>query len=68
MDQKTIFDLFLSWLPFLVLIVVWIVLSRQMKARGQSFWSANEAQIAEMKRTNALLERIAVTLEKRAQM
>lgn len=60
--------LLMNWLPFLVLIVVWVILSRQMKGRyplGQT-GQANDAQLAEMRRTNALLDRIAAALEKRA--
>jgi hypothetical protein len=61
--------LLVSWLPFIVLILVWIFLSRRM---GGTCWSGRvnefyEAQVTEMKRTNALLDRIAVALEKRAE-
>ena len=53
-----------SWLPFIVLIFVWIILSRSL-AKGRGPWGLT-AQIIEMKRTNELLERIAVAVEKRA--
>ncbi len=61
--------LLVSWLPFIVLILVWIFLSRRM---GGTCWLGRvnefyEAQVTEMKRTNVLLDRIAVALEKRAE-
>jgi ATP-dependent Zn protease len=63
-------SLLLSWVPFIVLILVWIILSRRA---GSTRWSLArmiefyEAQVAEMQRTNALLDRIAGALEKRAE-
>jgi ATP-dependent Zn protease len=63
-------SLLMSWLPFIILIVVWIVLSRQMKNKGTGTFGQiggqSEVQVAEMRRTNVLLERIAIALEKRA--
>jgi hypothetical protein len=62
-------ELLVSWLPFIVLILVWFFLSKRM---GGTRWLGRmneyyEAQVTEMKRTNALLDRIAVALEKRAE-
>jgi cell division protein FtsW (lipid II flippase) len=60
--------LLVSWLPFTVLILVWIFLSQ--RAGGTRWGRMNgfyEAQVTEMQRTNALLDRIAVALEKRAE-
>jgi hypothetical protein len=60
--------LLVSWLPFTVLILVWIFLSR--RAWGWSLGRMNkfnEAQMTEMQRTNALLDRIAIALEKRTE-
>jgi ATP-dependent Zn protease len=59
-----------SWLPFLVLMGVWFWFSRRsgMQARGSSgttMIDLYEQQVAETRRMNTLLERIAVTLEKR---
>ncbi len=59
-----------SWLPFLVLIAVWFWFSRTngMRARGSSGASLielYEQQVAESKRMNVNLERIAASLEKR---
>jgi ATP-dependent Zn protease len=59
-----------SWLPFLLLIAVWFWLSRKsgMQARGKSgttMIDLYEQQVAESRRMNVLLERIAVSLEKR---
>jgi ATP-dependent Zn protease len=60
-----------AWLPFLVLIGVWLYFSRYhgMQARGSSTGATlidlYEQQVAETRRMNANLERIAVSLEKR---
>ena len=60
--------LLVSWLPFIILVVVWIYLSQRV---GGNAWGKTkeyyEAQVTEMQRTNALLNRIAVALEKRAE-
>ncbi len=58
-----------SWLPFLVLIAVWFWFSRRsgMQARGPSgttMIDLYEQQVAESRRMNVMLERIAVSLEK----
>jgi hypothetical protein len=60
-----------SWLPFVVLIGVWVWLSRRngMQACGSSgatLIELYEQQVAETRRMNANLERIAASLEKRA--
>lgn len=57
--------LLVSWLPFVVLILVWIFLSQRLCGRRERPSELYEAQVAEMRRTNALLDRIAVALEKR---
>jgi ATP-dependent Zn protease len=59
-----------SWLPFVVLMGLWLWLSRRngMQARGSSGASMielYEQQVAETRRMNANLERIAASLEKR---
>lgn len=63
-------DLVISWMPFLVLIVIWFWVSRSMGMRAKSSSGATlielyEQQVAESRRMNANLERIAATLEKR---
>jgi ATP-dependent Zn protease len=63
-------ELLVSWLPFLLLIGVWLGLSRRMgmQARGKSGVSMielYEQQVEESRRMNANLERIAAALEKR---
>ena len=62
-------SLLISWLPFLALVLVWIILARNM-TKGRGPWGRTndlyEAQVAELRRMNALMERIAVALEKRA--
>ena len=64
MDWATVL---MNWAPFLILIVVWVVLSRQMRGRSSlgQIGTQYDVQLAEMKRTNALLDRIATALEKR---
>jgi ATP-dependent Zn protease len=61
-----------SWLPFLLLIGVWLWFSRSagMKARGRSgvtMIELYEQQVEETRRMNATLERIAAAMEKRGQ-
>ena len=60
-----------AWLPFLILIVVFLLLARWqgMRSRGPSGHSLielYEQQVAETRKINASLERIAAALEKRA--
>jgi hypothetical protein len=60
-----------NWLPFLLMIVVFLLLARWqgMRSRGPSGHSLielYEQQVAETRKLNASLERIAVALEKRA--
>lgn len=59
-----------SWLPFPVLIGLWFWFARRsgMQARGKSgttMIDLYEQQVAESRRMNAMLERIAVLPEKR---
>ncbi|MGZ3351415.1 MAG: hypothetical protein ACXU89_21010 [Xanthobacteraceae bacterium] len=63
-------SLAVSWLPFLFLIGVWLWLSRKSimqtrSASGVTMIELYEQQIAESRRMNLLLERIAASLEKR---
>lgn len=65
-------SLAVSWLPFLLLIGVWLWLSRRsgMQARtasGVTMIELYEQQVAESRRMNAILERIAAASEKRSQ-
>jgi hypothetical protein len=60
-----------NWLPFLVLIVVFLLLARWQGLRsrgpsGNSLIELYEQQVAETRKLNTSLERIAVALEKRA--
>ena len=60
-----------AWLPFILLIVVLVVMARWqgMRSRGLSGVSLielYEQQVAETRKMNTTLERIAVTLEQRA--
>ena len=63
-------SLVVSWLPFLLVIGAWFWLSRSngMQARGSSgatMIELYEQQVAETRRMNGILERIAVAMEKR---
>jgi hypothetical protein len=66
MDSPWWVSLLINWLPFLVPILVWIILAGAMRC---GLWrrttDLSEAQLAEMRRLNALMERIAVALEMR---
>jgi ATP-dependent Zn protease len=71
-EPHWVVSLIVSWLPFIVLVIVWVLLSRSMGMRSRSPSGATlpeltEQQLAETRRMNATLERIAVALEKRAQ-
>ncbi|WP_445218011.1 hypothetical protein ACKWRH_39890 [Bradyrhizobium sp. Pa8] len=59
-------SLVVSWLPFIVLMSVWLWYSRKhgRATSGTSWVDLYEQQVAESQRTNALLERIAAALEK----
>ena len=59
-------SLIVSWLPFLVLVGVWLWLSRRSwrASSGANLADLCEQQVVESQRTNALLERIAAALEK----
>ncbi|HEV2157982.1 hypothetical protein [Bradyrhizobium sp.] len=59
-------SLIVSWLPFVVLVGVWIWFSRRRLrgSSGMNLVDLYEQQVAESRRTNALLERIAAALEK----
>jgi hypothetical protein len=59
----------LSWWPFVMLIGAWILivrLTRQRTTSGLPTIELYEQQIAETRRTNAILEKIAAALDKSA--
>ena len=61
-------SLIVSWLPFIMLIAVWVYLGKRMQVGGpggHKLIELYEAQVAETRKTNRVLERIAVALEKR---
>jgi hypothetical protein len=63
-------ELALAWLPFVVLILVWVWVGRKnglmgRASSGSSMLELYEQQVAETRRMNANLERIASSLEKR---
>jgi hypothetical protein len=58
--------------PLIALVIVWVLVSRSMGKHWRSPSGAtpgelNEQHLAETRRMNATLERIALALEKRAQ-
>jgi hypothetical protein len=59
-------SLVVSWLPFIVLMGVWLWISRRNRraSSGTSLVDLYERQVVEYQHTNALLERIAAALEK----
>jgi hypothetical protein len=66
-------SLLLNWMPFFILIAAWLVvvlittiIKRRVPNNGRLI-ELVEVQITEMQRTNALLARIAVAQEKRAE-
>lgn len=68
--MKDLISLAASWVPFLVLIGVWFWLSRRMGVQirgssGATMIELYEQQVAETRRMNTNLERIAASLEKR---
>ena len=65
-------SILISWMPFIALMIVWILLFRSLRTRwrsrsGASWVELTEQQVEETRRMNATLERIALALEKRAQ-
>ena len=71
-EPNWLVNLITSWVPFIVLVIVWIWLSRSMGMRWRSRTGASmielyEQQVLETRRMNATLERIALALEKRPQ-
>ena len=66
---QPVIDLIVSWLPFMLLIGVWLVFAQRggMRARapsGRTMIELYELQLEEMKRNAAALERIAQVLER----
>jgi hypothetical protein len=59
-----------SWWPFVIIIGMWIVLTRLSRPRtasGVTMIELYEQQLAETRRTNVALERIAAALDVRSQ-
>ena len=57
---------FVSWVPFIVIVIAMFVcmrLYRPRAASGATMIELYEQQVAETRRTNAMLERIARALE-----
>jgi ATP-dependent Zn protease len=64
--QNQLIDLLVSWAPFLILIgITFFFINRRTTGNVSTVTALQERQIAESQRMNTLLERIAVSLEKR---
>ena len=59
--QQWLVESIVSWLPFIILIGVWVWLTH--RGSFAKVAQLNEQQIDETRRTNMLLERIAIGLE-----
>jgi hypothetical protein len=68
MTTQDLLSAVFSWWPFVVLIGAWIVITRfyYRSKSGVTMIELYEQQIAETRRTNATLEKIAAALEKRS--
>jgi hypothetical protein len=67
MQNRWLVELIVSWLPFIALIGVWLWLSRRWSpGNGANLIRLYEQQVAETRRMNVFLERIAISMEKRA--
>ena len=67
--SKVVMDVFISWAPMIVLIAVWIYFMKRSGALRQSgnLELMNELlreQLAEVRKLNGNLDRIAVAIEK----
>lgn len=65
MSQRTI-NLILDWIPFLIFVGLLIFFMLRMRPQREEYMNQLRAQLAETQRTNGILERIAVALEKRS--
>jgi hypothetical protein len=66
MQNRWLVEQIVSWLPFIVLIGIWVWLSRRWSLGNTAkLIQLYEQQVAETSRMNVFLERIAVSLEKR---
>ena len=66
MQNRWLVEQIVSWLPFIVLIGIWVWLScRWSLGNTAKLIQLYEQQVAETSRMNVFLERIAVSLEKR---
>jgi ATP-dependent Zn protease len=66
MQNRWLVELIVSWLPFIVLIGVWFWLYRRSPGNSAKLIGLYEQQIAETKRMNDFLERIAISMERHA--
>jgi hypothetical protein len=70
--NSELLSLLLSWVPLIVVVVIWVWVWRSLAKRwrspsGATWGELTEQQLAQTRRMNATLERIAMALENRAQ-
>jgi ATP-dependent Zn protease len=58
-------SLLVSWLPFIALIVVWVLLSRRRRGRGGESIALMRASVELQKRMDACLEETKFELKRR---
>lgn len=69
MTMQELLSALFSWWPFVMLIGAWIVMARICSPRtafGTTMIELYEQQVAETRRANAVLEKIAAALDKRS--
>lgn len=58
------FQLIMDWVPFVIFMALLLFVARKMKPQQQAQRDYMREQLVSLQRTNDLLERIAVSLEK----
>jgi ATP-dependent Zn protease len=65
LGENELWALLLSWLPFVILIGVWLILTRVMSRRTNSSMELMRESIELQKQSNACLEEIKAELKRR---
>ena len=65
-DMPQWLGVLISWFPMLLLIAVWVVFMSRMSGAGKRGRKYQEDVLEEMRKQNALLERITLALERRS--
>ncbi len=64
--EQSFFSLFLSWFPFLALIVVWIIFMRKHRGTQAAYIDCMKKQVEQTERMAIAIERLAEAIEKRS--